>query len=124
MLHVKKLRLLQKKGDDIPPDKAIEKTRKYLTVVGNAIGSLCSRAANGHLPSTKLGSSDLHTKLWQVRGNFPQVRTIKRCAHPSLLRPPIRQLASSTSSHSLAKLLIGRQRQRRDVRTIQSLVAM
>ena len=30
-MHVKKLRLLQKKGDDIPHDKAIEKTRKYLT---------------------------------------------------------------------------------------------
>lgn len=66
MLHVKKLRLLQKKGDDIPPDKAIEKTRKYLTVVGNAIGNLCSRADGGQLAGTKLTSAELHAKLWQV----------------------------------------------------------
>jgi hypothetical protein len=31
MVHIKKLRLLQKKGDGIPKEKAIEKTRKYLT---------------------------------------------------------------------------------------------
>ena len=66
MLHVKKLRLLQKRGDDIPKDKAIEKTRKYLTVVGNAISHLCSRAGAGTLSSTKLSSDELHSKLWQA----------------------------------------------------------
>lgn len=66
MLHVKKLRLLQKRGDDIPKDKAIEKTRKYLTVVGNAISHLCSRAGAGTLAGSKLSSDELHSKLWQA----------------------------------------------------------
>ncbi|CAL8472046.1 g11588 [Coccomyxa elongata] len=72
MLHVKKLRLLQKRGDDIPKDKAIEKTRKYLTVVGNAISHLCSRAGAGTLPGSKLSSDELHSKLWQFVARFTE----------------------------------------------------
>ncbi|EIE23598.1 hypothetical protein COCSUDRAFT_47361 [Coccomyxa subellipsoidea C-169] len=58
MLHVKKLRLLQKRGDDIPKDKAIEKTRKYLTVFvarftennldGENLARIYSRVSKGH----------------------------------------------------------------------------
>lgn len=72
MLHVKKLRLLQKRGDDIPKDKAIEKTRKYLTVVGNAIADLCARASAGTLPGCRLPSDELHPKLWQARDTSPK----------------------------------------------------
>lgn len=72
MLHVKKLRLLQKRGDDIPKDKAIEKTRKYLTVVGNAIADLCARAGAGMLSGCRLPAEELHPKLWQARNSTPK----------------------------------------------------
>ncbi len=61
MMHVKKLRLLQRKGDDISKNKLLEKTRKYLDVIGTRISSLCSEEAD---PSAR---EDLHSDLWQVR---------------------------------------------------------
>ena len=72
MLHVKKLRLLQKRGDDIPAGKAIEKTRKYLTVVGDAIADVADGTAPGEqlpggagrMPSDP---AHLHARLWQAR---------------------------------------------------------
>ena len=61
MMHVKKLRLLQRKGDDISKSKLLEKTRKYLDVIGTRISSLCSAEAD---PSAR---EDLHSDLWQAR---------------------------------------------------------
>ena len=60
MMHVKKLRLLQRKGDDISKTKLLEKTRKYLDVIGTRISELCSDEGD---PSAR---EDLHSDLWQV----------------------------------------------------------
>ena len=60
MMHVKKLRLLQRKGDDISKNKLLEKTRKYLDVIGTRITDLCAEKAD---PSAR---EVLHSDLWQV----------------------------------------------------------
>jgi hypothetical protein len=60
MMHVKKLRLLQRKGDDISKNKLLEKTRKYLDVIGTRITDLCAEEAD---PSAR---EVLHSDLWQV----------------------------------------------------------
>lgn len=61
MMHVKKLRLLQRKGDDISKNKLLEKTRKYLDVIGTRITELCAEEAD---PASR---EDLHSDLWKVR---------------------------------------------------------
>eukprot|EP00884_Botryococcus_braunii_P018071 jgi/Botrbrau1/4948/Bobra.0122s0026.1 len=40
MVFVKKLRLLQRKGDEISRDRAVEKTRKYVVSIGEAITTI------------------------------------------------------------------------------------
>lgn len=37
MINVKKLRVLQRKGDEMERQKVVEKTRKYLASVGDRI---------------------------------------------------------------------------------------
>ena len=61
MMHVKKLRLLQRKGGDISKSKLLEKTRKYLDVIGTRIAELCADEAD--LPSREALQAD----LWEVR---------------------------------------------------------
>lgn len=69
MMHVKKLRLLQRKGDDISKSKLLEKTRKYLDVIGTRISALCSEEADTS------AREDLHSDLWQVcAGRFPLIK--------------------------------------------------
>lgn len=68
MMHVKKLRLLQRKGADISKSKLLEKTRKYLDVIGTRIAQLCGDDAD--LPSREALQAD----LWEVRaGTHPLV---------------------------------------------------
>ena len=57
MLHVKKLRLLQRKGGDLDARKVVDKTAKYLVSVGDAIAAA---AAQTPAPAVLAG------KLWQV----------------------------------------------------------
>ena len=64
-MHVKKLRLLQRKGDDISKSKLLEKTRKYLDVIGTRIAELCADEAD--LPSRETLQAD----LWEVRASTP-----------------------------------------------------
>ena len=72
MMHVKKLRLLQRKGDDISKTKLLEKTRKYLDVIGTRISALCSEEAD---PSAR---EDLHSDLWQVGASCSRLQLALR----------------------------------------------
>lgn len=67
MVFVKKLRLLQRKGDEISRDRAVEKTRKYVVSIGEAISDIVRQH-----PSRALR---LEQSLWDVSALF---------THPSL----------------------------------------
>ena len=43
MINVKKLRVLQRKGDEMERQKVVEKTRKYLASVGDRIKAVATQ---------------------------------------------------------------------------------
>lgn len=53
MINVKKLRVLQRKGDEMERQKVVEKTRKYLVSVGERIRAIST-------------ADRMRKKLWQV----------------------------------------------------------
>lgn len=76
MVFVKKLRLLQRKGDEISRDRAVEKTRKYVVSIGEAITAIVRQH-----PSRALR---LEQSLWDVSAPLPYHPPPHLCA-PSVV---------------------------------------
>lgn len=55
IVNIKKLRVLQRKGEEMERQKVVEKTRKYLSSVGDRINAVAT-------------SSAVKAKLWKVCG--------------------------------------------------------
>lgn len=104
MINVKKLRVLQRKGDEMERQKVLEKTRKYLASVGDRIQAVasndrtCKRIWQVRRPSF-FWPCPLHASLAVVRDFrflFPGT-VVSGLAGKSLLRASCPRFLGSTS---------------------------